>query len=132
MNQSGPSRYPASPNMRRRRLRYGALAELFAAIALFAKGYRILARRYAANGGEIDLIAMRHDVVCFVEVKARHSFDAALLAIDPAKQQRFSRAVGHWRTRNPWANIYTLRCDAVLVVPGRWPRHIPDAFQLAE
>ena len=33
------------------------------------KGYRILARRFRALGGEIDLIAEKNDVLIFVEVK---------------------------------------------------------------
>ena len=45
------------------------------------KGYRPLARRYAAAGGEIDLIVMRGDTIAFVEVKARGLMDDALIAI---------------------------------------------------
>ncbi len=43
----------------------------------------VLARRYAASGGEIDLIVKRGDTIAFVEVKARGVMDNALVAIGP-------------------------------------------------
>ena len=56
---------------RRKAYRLGFLAEWIAAGFLLIKGYRIIALRYAAHSGEIDIIALRRDVVVFVEVKAR-------------------------------------------------------------
>ncbi|WP_425330033.1 YraN family protein [Terrirubrum flagellatum] len=101
-----------------------------AAALLTAKGYRILARRYAAHGGEIDLIARRGRTVAFIEVKARMSLDAAQEAIGAAKEQRFGRAVDAWLMRNGWAADHVLRADAVLIAPRRWPRHVENAFEL--
>ena len=95
-----------------------------------AKGYRVLARRYIAPGGEIDLIAVRGDTVAFVEVKARPTLDQALVAIVPPKVGRISVAARHWLARNPWAMTYALRGDAVFISPWRWPRHMPQAFEL--
>lgn len=116
--------------VRRARLRSGHVAEAFAAALLIVKGWRILARRHSGFGGEIDIVAMRGRVIAFVEVKARADRDTALLSIDGVKQARFSRAVKHWLTRNPWAADFTLRGDAVLVAPWRPPSHVPDAFTL--
>lgn len=120
----------ASAADRRARLRKGRLAETLAAVVLLLKGWRVLAMRYAAGGGEIDVVAFKGDVVAFVEVKARRDRDAALLAVDGVKQERFCRAVRHWLVRNPWAGAKTLRADAVLVMPWRLPVHVPDAFTL--
>ena len=47
------------------------------------KGWRILARRYCASVGEIDLIAKRGKIVTAIEVKARHSLMEALEAVTP-------------------------------------------------
>jgi hypothetical protein len=49
-------RGPAAVQARRRLAHlFGLRAETIAAILLTLKGYSILARRYAVNGGEIDL-----------------------------------------------------------------------------
>ncbi|HLH48256.1 MAG TPA: YraN family protein [Roseiarcus sp.] len=110
--------------------RWGLRAEWLAAVYLSIKGYRILARKFVVAGGEIDLIARRRDVIAFVEVKARPGFDEALLAIDAVKRRRIARAARLWLTRNPAAMQATLRGDAVLIAPRRWPRHVEAAFEL--
>jgi putative endonuclease len=110
--------------------RWGLRAEWLAAAFLLAKGYRILARKFVIAAGEIDLIARRRDVIAFVEVKARPDFDDALIAIDAVKRRRIARAARVWLTRNPGAVNATLRGDAVLIAPMRWPRHVEAAFEL--
>jgi putative endonuclease len=108
----------------------GHRAELIALLYLLSKGYRPLARRYAASGGEIDLIVMRGDTIAFIEVKARALMDDALSAITARKRQRFSRAVRAWLSRNDWAADKTWRADAVFIARKRWPQHIVSAFEL--
>ena len=108
----------------------GHRAEWIALLFLISKGYRPLARRYAASGGEIDLIVMRGDTIAFVEVKARGLMDDALSAITARKRQRFSRAVRAWLARNDWAANKTWRADAVFIAPKMWPKHIVSAFEL--
>lgn len=110
--------------------RFGLKAETIAAILLTLKGYSILARRYAVNGGEIDLIVRRGRSVAFVEVKARADIDAALDSISATKRRRISRAARVWLARNAWAADFALRGDAVFVAPGRLPRHAPAAYRL--
>ena len=51
----------------------GLLYELRAARCVKKRGMRMLAHRYRARDGEIDLIARDGDTVVFVEVKARPS-----------------------------------------------------------
>jgi putative endonuclease len=121
-----------STALERRRATYlrGHLAEHVALALLVLKGYRLLARRYSASGGEIDLIVKRGDIIAFVEVKARDAMDQPLVAIEAQKRQRFSRAARAWISRNRWAAGKVLRADAVFVAPGRWPRHLPAAFEM--
>jgi putative endonuclease len=116
----------------RRRATYerGRLAEWAALALLVAKGYRPLARRFAAAGGEIDLVMRRGGTIAFVEVKARAELDGALVAIGPNKRRRFSRAVRAWLARHPKAASATLRADAVYVARGRFPRHVEAAFEI--
>ncbi len=118
--------------LERRRATYlrGHFAEHVALALLVLKGYRLLARRYAVSGGEIDLIVKRGDTIAFVEVKARGVMDDALTAIGGRKRVRFSRAVRAWLAHNGWAAGNILRADAVFVAPGRWPRHLPASFEM--
>ncbi|HHY63598.1 MAG TPA: YraN family protein [Clostridiaceae bacterium] len=53
---------------------YGTLGEEAAAAYLIKQGYRILRRNFRAGRlGEIDIIGMDNDTLCFVEVKTRSS-----------------------------------------------------------
>ena len=124
-------RPPADPEARRRATHgRGLSAEGLALLALMLKGYRPLARRFAAAGGEIELIVRRGRTIAFVEVKARATLDAAATAIDARKRARVSRAARAWLARHPLAAGATLRADAVFVAPRRWPRHLPNAFEI--
>lgn len=49
----------------------GAYGEQLAAKHLRLSGYRILAANYRTDVGEIDIIAEKKKVICFVEVKTR-------------------------------------------------------------
>lgn len=115
---------------RRRTFLRGHRAERVALLFLLFKGYRPLARRFSAAGGEVDLIVTRGDTIVFVEVKARDLMDSALTAITVVKRQRFSRAARAWLSRHSWAATKTWRADAVFVAPKRWPRHLVAAFEL--
>ncbi|AXS38939.1 YraN family protein [Breoghania sp. L-A4] len=117
----------ADPKRRRAHL-WGLKAEARAALWLRLKGYRILARRYRTPRGEIDLVARRGGTVAIVEVKARDTRDAALEAITPANRRRVVEAANLWLSRNPRYNAATLRFDALLIAPGQWPHHMPNAF----
>lgn len=108
----------------------GRTAEWRALAALLVKGYRPLALRYAAAGGEVDLIVRRGSTVAFVEVKARPTLIAGMEAIGAQKRRRFSKAVRSWVSRNPWSAGLTLRADAVFVSGRAWPAHVADAFAL--
>jgi putative endonuclease len=114
---------------RRRREKRGRLAELIAAAYLFAKGYRILARRHKTPFGEIDLIAVRGRRLAFVEVKQRASMDAAEAAVTDGQARRVALAAERWVWRHPRYRDHEIGLDAVLIVPGRLPRHAPHALQ---
>lgn len=107
----------------------GIEAEWLAAVFLQLKGYRILARRYAAAGGEIDLIARRGGTLVFVEVKARDDLDVARTAISPVKRQRIERAARAYLGRLSRLPE-TIRFDAVFLAPKTWPRHETAIMQM--
>ena len=49
----------------------GVWGELFTARYLRDRGYRIITSGYSCRFGEIDIVAMKGDTLCFVEVKTR-------------------------------------------------------------
>ena len=118
----------ASP-ARRIAERRGRWAEALAALRLRLAGYRIVARNYRGPVGEIDLIARRGDTLIFVEVKARAADDVAAEAIAARQQARIRRAAEAFLAGRPELATFSLRFDAILVVPWRAPRHVVDAWR---
>ena len=108
--------------------RTGLSAESRAAAFLIVKGFRILARRWRSPVGEIDIIARRRDLLIFVEVKARVNLDDAAWSVTPRQRLRIAAAAEAWLARHQDARIRDIRFDAMLVAPGRIPRHITAAF----
>jgi putative endonuclease len=106
----------------------GISAESRAAMLLIAKGYRIAARRWKTPVGEIDIVARRRRDIAFVEVKARDTLDAAAEAVSERSKQRIIAAAEYWLSRHPDDADCFLRFDAILVAPGKMPRHIANAF----
>jgi len=107
----------------------GISAESRAAAYLVAKGYRIAARRFRSPVGEVDIVARRGRVLVFVEVKARATLDAAAESLQQRQQRRIAAAAAAWLSLNPHDIDKDIRFDAVLVAPGKIPRHIPAAFE---
>lgn len=107
----------------------GRWAEVLAALLLMAKGYRILGFRLAARQGEIDILALRGRVLAAVEVKRRATLEAALEAVYPAQRERIRRAAERVAASRAALTGATVRLDLIAMAPGRWPRHIPDAWQ---
>ena len=109
---------------RRSRYRRGLSSELIAAAYLLSRGFRIVARRYRASAGEIDLIAARGSLVAFVEVKRRRDAIAAEAAITPHQRNRILRAADVFVARHPRFRNHQRRFDVIFIMPWRWPRHI--------
>jgi putative endonuclease len=107
----------------------GLSAESRAAAFLIAKGFRILARRFRSPVGEIDIVARRRALLVFVEVKARNNLDEAAEALSPRQQRRIAAAAEAWLAVNGSDGFRDIRFDAILVAPGKLPRHIQGAFE---
>ena len=75
------------------------LAEKF----LKQKGYRIRARGFRALGGEIDLIAVKNDILIFVEVKTATTphFGQPEARVTPAKQAQIIKVAKAYLTQHP-------------------------------
>lgn len=89
--------------------RLGARGEEIAARALVENGYRLVLRNFKvpvgrnSKGvqvtGEIDIIALDGDIICFIEVKTRRSdeFVPVIAAVDLKKQRQITRTARMYR-----------------------------------
>lgn len=122
-------RKPSPRPERQAAFRVGISAESRAAAFLIAKGFRILARRWRSPLGEIDIVARRRQLLVFAEVKARASLDEAAESVNERQRRRIAAAAEIWLAANPDKTVLDIRFDAILVAPGRIPRHVPAAFE---
>ena len=111
---------------------FGHWGEEVAADYLRSQGYTILHRNYRVGHRDLDIVALRGDVLAFVEVKTRRdsTLVEAELAVDGRKIQSVSIAANSYIKR---FNISALiRFDVITVVgsPSGTYRinHIEDAF----
>lgn len=119
---------------KRKAHRWGQGAEWLSMALLVLKGYRILARRFKCRSGEIDLIAQRGNLICFIEVKARKNRHEALNALSWHQRQRIIKAAEWYLARNIYGkngrmSAFSCRFDLMAVEPWRLPTHVKDAWQ---
>jgi len=105
----------------------GIYGETLAAQALLADGYRIVSVNFkvpvgrnskgVAVTGEIDIIALDGETLCFIEVKTRRSeeFAAISAAVDLKKQRQITRTSKVYRRLFKIENI-ACRFDVVTVL----------------
>lgn len=105
----------------------GQTGENLAAAFLIRRAFRIVCCNFkvpvgrnlrgAAITGEIDLIALENDVLCFIEVKTRSSdeFAAPIAAVDLRKQRQITRTARIYRKIFNLHDI-EFRYDAISIV----------------
>lgn len=106
----------------------GMIAEMYAALYLLLKGYRIRAWRYKTAVGEVDLVAEKNKSIVFVEVKLRPTAEEGLNAITPAMRSRISRAASHYLASGARKNGAECRFDVVVIVGFR-VYHLDNAWE---
>jgi len=107
----------------------GRRAEIWAAVWLMLKGYRILGFRLKTPQAEIDLLAQKGQVLAVVEVKRRATLDAALECVTHDQRERLRRAGRNLASRRPALQNAAVRLDLIALAPGRLPIHSPDAWR---
>jgi putative endonuclease len=121
---------PSRPRNKRQLAEIGGQrGEALAALFLRAKFYRIRDRRYKTPVGEIDLVAERGNGLVFVEVKTRTRGSGETEALEAVNASRIVRAAEHWLARHPREAEKSCRFDVIFLAPGRWPRHLINAFE---
>jgi putative endonuclease len=130
-------RWRSNSKKRSKAQHFGVRAEKIAALFLRAKGYRILAERYRAASGEIDLVAQHGRTLIAVEVKARRHAKDLTESVTPHKQARMAHAMetliaNDYKIAGLAARrIDTMRFDVIYIAPRSWPVHIKDAWRLS-
>lgn len=114
---------------------YGQEGEAAAVRMLEAEGFHILARNFSCAWGELDIVARKADLVCFVEVRMRShaAWGDPAHTISFRKQRRVVKAALHYLFAHDLRE-HMIRFDVVTIV-GRGARaqmeHIPNAFDAA-
>lgn len=114
----------------RRRLAHlwGQRGEVLAALFLQLKRYAIRDRRFKTPVGEIDLVAEKAGTIVFIEVKTRGRTGDEATALGAVNTSRIARAAQYWLARHPSESGKDFRFDVIFLAPGRWPRHLINAF----
>ena len=118
-----------SPIDRRRAERFGRYAEFFVAIWYSLCGYKVLARRFKAASGELDLVLLRkpfrarhmfrgggtEGILVLAEVKYRHSRAGAIEAVGRRTRRRIEAAGRAFIAQRPIYADCGLRYDIAIV-----------------
>ena len=107
----------------------GVTAEQAACAALERDGWTVLARRLRTEAGEIDVVAERHGLLAFIEVKARPDLPSAAAALGARQRARLLAAGEIALADNPGWGRAGVRFDVLLVDDAGRVRRIADAFR---
>ena len=109
----------------------GKWGEDVAADMLVEQGCAIVGRNVHIGHHEIDIIAMRDDLLIFAEVKTRSNMDEdPLEAIDNRKIMHMVRAADAYIRENMMPHRVQFDLFAISGTPQKYTvEHIPDAFE---
>lgn len=93
----------------------GTIGEEKACAYLRSKGFDIVDRNVYSKFGEIDIIAMKDEVLHFIEVKSANNYDTAVQNITPTKMHRFLLTVSSYQKKHHLDIDYCI--DAAIVTP---------------
>ncbi len=87
---------------------------------LKARGLKVVAKNYLSRAGEIDLIMLDGDTLCFIDVEYRRSqdFDSTDYGIPASMQQKIIKTASSFVNHQNKYLKYSMRFDALLVEPG--------------
>ncbi len=114
----------------------GDYGEKIAAYYLEKKGYKILSRNFRINGGEIDIISQKDDIIAFTEVKTRTPgfMTGGFEAVTKSKQRRIIKASEMYSLRH--RHDFQPRFDVVeIIIDGKKVvgfNYIENAFDASD
>lgn len=113
----------------------GKYGEDLAAYYLYGKGFQIIQRNFHAGVfGEIDIIARKDGILCFIEVKTqrRKVYGPPEEWVDERKMEQLGMIADAWLSQRPELDL-TCRFDVIgvsLQSHGYRINHLEDAFRL--
>ena len=110
----------------------GNQGEKRASAYLESKGFEIIERNWRTNRGELDIIAVKNDILVFVEVKTlpNGTLDMIQRELNSQKRQRIIKTSKRFLLKHrEYSNSY-VRFDVIVIdMPGLDPvYHIENAF----
>ncbi len=123
------NRFRREPHSRAR----GATAEARALPWLRSQGYEILETNFSTRVGEIDVIALDGETLCFIEIKARAttSYGPAVAAVNARKQRKLVRTASMYLVKNPFDGPCRFDVLGLDPAPEGWSfQLLKDAFGL--
>ena len=94
----------------------GNEAEELAKNYLYDHGFSIVEQNFYSRFGEIDIIALKDDILHFVEVKSGEDYESAVQNITPTKLSRLIKTGNTYIKKNCIETDYTF--DAIIIVNG--------------
>lgn len=107
----------------------GSVGEEKAFCYLLEKGYRIIDRNFNTRYGELDIVALKERIICFVEVKYRKNNSAgyAADAVTPSKMKKICKTAMYYILMHKQYEDFQMRFD-VLAIDGEDISHFENAF----
>ncbi len=99
----------------------GAAGEEKAVIYLKEKGFQIIRQNYRRKTGEIDIIAVKENILSFIEVKYRQNdlYGSPAEAVTKQKQQKIIRTAQWFLNENPQYGNMQCSFDTIAVTDYR-------------
>ncbi len=95
----------------------GNLAEEWACEFLYDKGCVVVERNFYSRFGEIDIIAVKEEVLHFVEVKSGEDYESAIQNITRSKLSKIIKTAQIYMSKNALDCDFTF--DAIIVTPHK-------------
>ena len=115
------------------RIELGKWGEEKAAVFLGDQGYFIIERNFRCRFGEIDIVSIKDEFLCFVEVKTRSSIGYGLPceAVNDRKQRHIKNVAHYYILSHPEYAALSPRNDIVEILSlseGNYIRLLSAAF----
>ena len=93
----------------------GEFSEKLVANFLESSGYKIIKTRFRKKGGEVDLIAILHEFIVFIEVKYRNAFQDFEDIINEKKLEKIFNTAEKFLAENQEYSHLKTRLDCIFI-----------------